>query len=208
MNTTKWLEPVAQEWMGDTALRPRLPDAMLRNAYTIASNAHAGVRRKTGEVYLNHPLRVAQRIQQAGFDSETIMIALMHDAVEDSDMTLSDLARFGFTERVVTGVDSVTKRLGESYPEAVARAASHPDGRIVKLADNLDNSSAEQLLPFTAEKREKQINKYAPARLLLMEAITGGLFTDPEAVFTQEYRMKLSLGDVLQERGRMPDSYS
>lgn len=197
MNTTKWLEPVTQEWMGDTALRPRLPDVMLRNAYIIASNAHAGVRRKTGEVYLNHPLRVAQRIQLAGFDDETIMIALMHDAVEDSDISLSDLAELGFSERVITGVDSVTKRQGEAYPEAVARAAGHSDGRLVKLADNLDNSSEEQLKPFAPEKREKQINKYAPARLLLMEAITGGVFTDPEAVFTQAYRVKLSLGDDL-----------
>lgn len=197
MNITKWLEPVTQEWMGDTALRPLLPDAMLRNAYIIASNAHAGVLRKTGEVYLNHPLRVAQRIQQAGFDDETIMIALMHDAVEDSDISLAGLSWLGFSERVITGVDSVTKRSAEPYPEAVARAASHPDGRLVKLADNLDNSSEEQLVPFTPEKREKQINKYAPARLLLMEAITGGAFIEPEAVFTQGYRLKLSLGDAL-----------
>lgn len=193
MNITQWLEPATPEWQGATALLPDFTEG-ITNAWSVATNAHSGVLRKTGEVYLNHPLRVAQRIQRAGFDEETIMIALMHDAVEDSDITLDDLYRLGFSDRVVSGVDAVTKRPGEAYPDAVERASRHLDGRIVKLADNLDNSSAEQLMPFTPEKRMKQINKYAPARLRLMQSIAGGAILDPEAVFTHDYRISLSLG--------------
>lgn len=192
---TLWLEPATAEWMGERDLRPRSKDDMVISAYHVATNAHAGILRKTGEIYLNHPLRVAQRIERAGFDDVTVAIALMHDAVEDSALTLQDLTSLGFPERVVSGVDAVTKRPGEAYPDAVSRAASNPDGRIVKLSDNLDNSSEEQLAPFSAEKREKQVQKYAPARLTLVQAIAGKEDLDPELIFNRAYRVRIpSLG--------------
>lgn len=193
---TLWLKPADQDWMGDEALRPAMDAVMVRNAFNVATNAHAGILRKTGEPYINHPLRVAHRLELAGYDSEVVAIALMHDAVEDNDeLTLQSLMALGFNDNIVSGVDAVTKRSGiETYTDAVARAAAHPLGRLVKLSDNLDNSSAEQLEPFSAEKREKQIRKYEPARVTLLQSITGGESIDPEAVFTNSYRLKMSGG--------------
>lgn len=192
---SQWLhlDDMDSRWQGDEKYRPDISNPLVAKAYVVAVNAHAGVSRKSGEPYLNHPLRVAKRIQDAGYDNEVVAIALLHDAVEDSELTLADLRAFGFSPRIISGVDSVTKRDGESYPEAVARASNHPDGKLVKLSDNLDNSSPEQLLPFSEEKRQKQIRKYAPARVTLLQAITGGDLMEPQAVFTRTYRLRMSL---------------
>jgi hypothetical protein len=193
---TSWMQRDAgmdSKWLGDEKYRPDVNNPMVALAFTVAVNAHKFMSRKSGEPYVNHPLRVAQRIQDAGFDQEVVAIALLHDAVEDSALTLSDLKAMRFSPRVISGVDSVTKRDGETYPEAVARASMHPDGKLVKLSDNLDNSSPEQLLAFSEEKRQKQIRKYAPARVTLLQAITGGSLMEPHAVFTKSYRLRMSL---------------
>jgi hypothetical protein len=187
------LDGVDSRWRGDEKYRPDISNPMVAKAYVVAVRAHENISRKSGEPYLNHPLRVAKKIQEAGYMPEIVAVALMHDAVEDSDLTLADLRAFGFSPRIISGIDSVTKRKGETYPEAVSRAASHPDGMLVKLSDNLDNSSPEQLLPFSEEKRQKQVRKYEPARVTLLRAITGGADIEPHAVFTKTYRIKLSL---------------
>jgi hypothetical protein len=180
-------------WRGDEKTRPDISNPMVAKAYVLAVNAHAEVMRKNGEPYINHPLRTAKRIQTAGYEPEAVAIALLHDAVEDSDLELSDLRAMGFCPRVISGVDAVTKRNGEPYPDAVRRASLHPDARFVKLSDNLDNSSPEQLACFTEEKRQKQQRKYAPARHVLMHAITGKPSAcEPEFVFTRTYRLSIA----------------
>lgn len=181
--------PTQSRWHGNSENMVNTSQELIANAYAIAVNAHMGTDRKTTEAYVNHPLRIAQRIQQAGYSPEHVAIALLHDVVEDTAVTFADLVLMGFGAFTVSGVDSVTKREGETYPDAVLRASKHEAGSIVKLADNLDNSSPEQLAPFTAEKRAKQERKYAPARTTLLIAITGGMILDPTAVFTQSYRV-------------------
>lgn len=164
-------EAICEEWRGDIRFQPDLSNPLLSKAYSIACSAHAGVRRKTGEPYINHPLRVALRLSANGHSEEAVAVALLHDAVEDSALELQDLRAMGFSEAVVDGVDSVTKREGEPYTEAVIRATKNRIGRWVKLADNLDNSCEEQLAPFNEQKRLKQKRKYAPARALLVQVI-------------------------------------
>lgn len=160
-----------ERWLGDRNLRPDLTNPTVAKAYALAVSAHEGTNRRSGQAFINHPLRVSKHLWQLGYNHEVIAVALLHDAVEDSDMTLADLRKHGFNERIVSGVDSVTKRDGESYPHAVLRASQHPIGSVVKLADNLDNSSEEQLKPFTEEKKAKQVRKYTPARRVLILAI-------------------------------------
>lgn len=188
------------EWTGDTdGIGFEINSPLVAKAYAIAVKAHAGVKRKSGEVYLNHPLRVARKLQAAGFNHEVVAVALLHDAVEDSDLTLADLKRYGFSERVVSGVDSVTKREGEDYKDAIQRARQHPIGRLCKLADNLDNSSDEQLAPFTPERQQKQRAKYGPARVVLIRSIienpTEKMLVNAPG-FTREYKIKLNTNIV------------
>ena len=185
------IENVEARWRGSEQNQVDISHPQVGKAFAVAVNAHKDVVRKSGEAYINHPLRTAQRLQQAGYNHEVVATALLHDAVEDSDLTLDDLKAMNFSPRIITGVDAVTKREGEDYTEAVERAAEHPIGRVVKLSDNLDNSSEEQLKPFDEAKRAKQIRKYGPARLRLLNAINGkpNVFA-PNVLFSVTYRVK------------------
>lgn len=155
---------------GDSELVSKLPyTPLIQRAYATAVFAHHGQMRQGGGCYLNHPLRVALKVRALG--EETIIAALLHDVLEDSTITAANLREFGFSEAVVSAVISVTKREGEPYEDAIARAAADVIGRRVKLADNYDNSSASELACYSSEKKAKKLRKYLPARVALCQAI-------------------------------------
>lgn len=87
--------------------------------------------------------------------------------VEDSDITLDDLRELGYPPEVVSAVDSVTRRLGETYMELIHRAAADPLGRLVKLADNANNSDPARLAKLDPEQAAWFREKYAKARAVL-----------------------------------------
>ncbi len=100
----------------------------------MAALAHDGQTDKTGAPYIFHPLRVASTFS----DEMLQVIAVLHDLVEDTDTTLSDLdARF--PQAVVNAVDALTRRSEESYKEFIDRVARNPNARLVKIADIRDN---------------------------------------------------------------------
>jgi len=86
----------------------------------------------------DHACRVAEALRLQDYDDDVIVAGLLHDVVEDSDVTVADLIPV-FGERVANAVDAVTRREGELYFDFVRRAAAHPDGRHVKHADVRDN---------------------------------------------------------------------
>lgn len=188
-------EEYGDRWLGNYDVD--LTHPVVAKAFLVAIKAHNGVERISGEPYINHPLRCAQRLQRAGFNHEVVAVAVLHDAVEDSDLTLDDLRRMGFNERIVSGVDSVTKREGETYPDAVLRASRHPLGRLVKLADNLDNSSEEQLAPLPEVRQIRARAKYEGARAVLLHSIFNvpaeSLGVDG---FTATYRVSMRLSSL------------
>lgn len=163
------LTNIDAHWHGSPNLRPDVSDHLTRDAYRIAVIAHSKVSRKNGEPYINHPLRVAYRLRR--YSPVVQAVALLHDAVEDSDLTLDDLKALGIPKAIVRAVDAMTKRQGEDYHSAVIRAAQNPYARLVKLSDTLDNSSRQQLACFTEEKRQKQTRKYGGARKILVPII-------------------------------------
>ena len=115
---------------------PTIEDAIL-----LAVHAHRGQRDKAGEPYILHPLRVMTRMS-----SEVEMIvAVLHDVVEDSDYTLDDLRRQGYCEQVVEAVDSVSRRDGEPYEDFIRRVNRNPLARKIKIADLEDNMHVEKL---------------------------------------------------------------
>lgn len=107
-------------------------------AETLATKAHAGQVDKSGADYILHPRRVAAALLQAGAPEDAIVAGLLHDTVEDTQVTLA-LIEFGFGQGVAAIVDAVTRREGETYVEFIERAARHPLGRLVKRADIEDN---------------------------------------------------------------------
>lgn len=130
----------------------------LERAIAIAAEAHAGVKDKAGAPYILHPLRVMLKVG----DTPSRIVAVLHDVVEDSDWTLEDLRKEGFSKAVVDGVSSVTKRAGETYEAFVARASRNRIGRRVKLADLEDNCDLGRIRKPTARDHER-IRKYRRA---------------------------------------------
>lgn len=135
-------------------------------AEKLANRAHWG-RRYGDQPYIVHPADVARRVAANG--PNAVMAAWLHDVVEDSDYTLDDLRNAGYPDEVVDAVDACTQRDDEPYLEFVARAAKHPLGRIVKLADNASNTAALHTVR-NAERRDRLRRKYDEARPILFLA--------------------------------------
>jgi (p)ppGpp synthase/HD superfamily hydrolase len=132
--------------------------ATLEQAIAIAVEAHAGQRDKNGAPYILHPLRVMFRVQ---IEAERIA-AVLHDVVEDTDWTLSDLRKEGFSDQIVAAVDCLTKREGEEYEDYIRRAASNPLARKVKLGDLEDNMDVRRLSKVD-RKATQRLAKYLKA---------------------------------------------
>ena len=146
----------------------------IKSAYVMASNGHSGQKRKSGEPYIIHPLSVAIYLSNLSMDIETVTAALLHDLIEDTDITYGDIKK-SFGSDVANIVDGVTKLDRIRYntkEEAKASAirkmviAMSKDIRvlILKLADRLHNIETLQYL--NDWKQEKIANEtlyvYAP----------------------------------------------
>jgi guanosine-3',5'-bis(diphosphate) 3'-pyrophosphohydrolase len=120
---------------------------LLRRSYDVAERMHEGQLRKSGEPYITHPLAVAQILAELGMDTTTIVAALLHDTVEDTDYTMAQLlADFG--GEVALLVDGVTKFEKAFYGQAAEAEtirkmiiAAGVDVRVlvIKVADRLHN---------------------------------------------------------------------
>lgn len=136
----------------------------LEQASELALRLHDRQRDKAGQPYFLHVYAVRDML--TGEDEEVQIAGVLHDAVEDTAMTLDELRRLGCPERSVLAIDSVTRREGEPYTEFVARAAENPDGRKIKLADNFHNTMRlGNLDPVMAASMGQ---RYAHARAILL----------------------------------------
>src|SRR3974390_2230850 len=82
---------------------------MIRKAFDVAMEAHQDVRRKSGEPYIYHPIAVAQICaEEIGLGATSVICGLLHDVVEDTDMTLADIKGM-FGEKVAQIIDGLTK---------------------------------------------------------------------------------------------------
>ena len=133
-----------------------LGQGTLERAIEIAARTHAGQTDKGGAPYILHPLRVMLRVAPGAQQ----IVAVLHDVVEDSDVTFEDLEREGFAAEVISGLRSVTKVAGESYEDFVARAARDPVGKAVKLADLMENSDLSRI----AQPSQKDLERVAKYR--------------------------------------------
>jgi GTP diphosphokinase / guanosine-3',5'-bis(diphosphate) 3'-diphosphatase len=137
--------------------------ATLERAIAIAASAHAGQVDKSGQPYILHPLRVMLRVEKI----EEKIAAVLHDVVEDTSVSLDDLSAEGFSTDVLSAVEALTKRNGETRLEAAKRAAVNPIARVVKLADNAENMDLSRIPNFT-EKDRARLREYEEVRKLLL----------------------------------------
>jgi (p)ppGpp synthase/HD superfamily hydrolase len=137
--------------------------ATLERAIAIAAEAHAGQVDKAGQPYILHPLRVMFRMNS----TTERMAAVLHDVVEDSAVTLEALKAEGFPPEVVSAVDALTKRQGESRLDAAHRAKMDPMARLVKLADNAENMDLSRI-PEPTERDYARLEEYKLVRSILL----------------------------------------
>jgi (p)ppGpp synthase/HD superfamily hydrolase len=130
---------------------------LLARAIQFAADRHAGQVDKGGNAYILHPLRMMMRLRTN--DPELMAIAVLHDVVEDCDVSFDELRAIGMTERVVTGVRALTRQAGETYEQFIERLAFSPDALLVKREDLRDNSDLTRLRGVT-EKDVARMQRY------------------------------------------------
>lgn len=132
---------------------------MLEEAIALAVEAHKGQRDKYGAPYILHPLRVMLRLQ-----GETDQIVgILHDVVEDSEITFEQLAQMGYSAEVIAALDGVTRRENESYSEFIERSLQNATSRGVKLADLEDNMNIRRLPVEFSERDCERLQRYRRA---------------------------------------------
>ena len=131
---------------------------LLDKAALICVTKHQRQRDKVVAAYFQHPMRVAMNCEK---DEEKI-VALLHDTIEDTDVTPEWLKQQGFSDEIVEAILSVTREPGEDYSEFVARAKKNPIGRIVKIHDLEDNLNVFRLSEVTPEMAGR-LTKYLKA---------------------------------------------
>lgn len=160
-----------------TALRghdPKVDIELAERAYRVAQRAHAEQKRKSGEPYLIHPLRVAATIARLGLGPASVAAALMHDSVEDSELTIYEVTE-QFGREVANLVDGVTKlgkvpylsrreNQAESFRKMLLAMSQDIRVLLVKLADRLDNMQTLQHMPAEKQRRiaRETMDIYAP----------------------------------------------
>lgn len=131
---------------------------LVEKALMIAESAHSGQVDKAGKPYIAHPKYVASLVET----QEEKAAALLHDVLEDTDVTVQDLARAGIPEVVISAVCAISKKPGEPYETYLSRVKENPIARKVKIADLKHNMDLSRLLSVTlADIARKQ--KYAQA---------------------------------------------
>jgi len=156
------------------ARHPRASTALIRRAYDVAVEAHDGQVRVSGDPYIVHPVAVAAILADLGLDDATLAAALLHDAVEDTAVTLEEV-RADFGTEVAEMVDGMTKldRVRFENKEAQQAAsmrkmlvAMAKDIRVllIKLADRLHNMRTLAALPQEKQARiaQETLDVYAP----------------------------------------------
>lgn len=126
---------------------------MLAIAIEIAAKFHAGQFDKGGNPYILHPLKVMHYTRSN--DVEIQCIAVLHDIVEDTEVTLEFLENLGFSARVVDAIDAISRREGEAKDSYQSRVLSNVDAMIVKRADLRHNSDIRRLKGITKKDTER-----------------------------------------------------
>ena len=127
-------------------------------AYALAKAAHAGQVDKSGVDYIEHPVTVASFVET---DTQKA-VALLHDVLEDTDVTEDEL-RSLFGDEITDAVVTMTHPEGMPYMEYIARIAENPLARSVKMADLRHNMDLGRLRKVTERDLKRVREKYEPA---------------------------------------------
>lgn len=137
---------------------------LLERAIAIALESHQGQIDKAGKSYILHPLRVMLAMKA----EQEMIVAVLHDAVEDSNVTLEDLKLQGFPSEIIDAIACIAKRSGEPYFDYIQRIMKNPLASRVKIADLLDNMNL-QRIPNPMQEDFDRVEKYKNALAILQD---------------------------------------
>jgi GTP pyrophosphokinase len=156
------------------AYNPELDRELLERAFLFASEAHEGQQRRSGEPFIAHPVGVARVLADLRLDDSTLAAALLHDVVEDTDVTIEEV-RAEFGEEITRLVEGVTKLTrihfqsreqaqAENYRKMIVAMAQDPGVILIKLADRLHNMRTIEYLgkQKQLQKARETLEVYAP----------------------------------------------
>jgi guanosine-3',5'-bis(diphosphate) 3'-pyrophosphohydrolase len=156
------------------AYNPEFDRELLKRAFLFASEAHEGQQRRSGEPFIAHPVGVARVLADLHLDDSTLAAALLHDVVEDTDLTIEEV-RAEFGEEITRLVEGVTKLTrihfqsreqaqAENYRKMIVAMAQDPGVILIKLADRLHNMRTIEYLgkQKQLQKARETLEVYAP----------------------------------------------
>ena len=135
---------------------------LTKMALRLCFDSHKEQTDKTGMPYVFHPFHLAEQMD----DEISTVCALLHDVVEDTDMTLGQLGEMGFPNQVLEVLNLLTHREEVPYMDYVREIAKNPIAKKVKLADLAHNSDATRL-DYVDERMAARFNKYKEAMAIL-----------------------------------------
>lgn len=135
-----------------------------KKALKLSFEAHKNQVDKSGMPYVYHPFHLAEQMNT----EDTVIVALLHDVVEDTDYTLEDIRMMGFPEQVIKALALMTHNQSVPYMEYVAKLKDNPIAKAVKLADLKHNRDLSRL-DVVDEKARKRVEKYTTAIKFLTE---------------------------------------
>ena len=145
----------------------------IKEAFEFANEAHKGVKRRSGEPYILHPLAVAKiAVKEIGLGTTSVISALLHDVVEDTKWTLKELEAEGFPTGVLEAVRLLTREKDVPYMAYIERLSGNQIARKVKLADLEHNSDLTRLIEVTERDLRRQEKYFFAKEFLLRQEDT------------------------------------
>ncbi len=137
---------------------------MLNKAIELAARAHEGLNDKCGEPYILHPLRVMLTCK----DELSRICGVLHDIVEDTEITFDDLKSEGFSDEIIEILDCLTKRSGEKYEDYIGRVLTNEIAMNIKLADLNDNMEPNRITCYDSDY-EARFERYKAAKRRILD---------------------------------------
>lgn len=135
----------------------------VETAFELALKVHKGQVDKAGKTYIMHPVRVATKFTE----DHLIIVSLLHDVVEDTDIQLNQIESL-FGKEIALAVDGLTKKADESYDDFILRCSKNELSRRVKIEDLKDNMDMTRLKNIS-EKDLARVEKYRKALEFLLK---------------------------------------
>ncbi len=186
-----------------TKVTTKKDKARVRKAFDVAVDAHKDMRRKSGDPYIYHPIEVARIVaEEIGLGATSIVCALLHDTVEDTDITLDDIERmFGQKERIIIDgltkisevVDYTASMQAENFRKILLTLSDDVRVIIIKLADRLHN-----MRTLDAMRRDKQL-KIASETVFLFAPLAHRLGLYSVKTELEDLSLKFTKPEIYEE---------